>query len=88
MSVHAEALEFHALDDSSWRLCDTSAADRDASSLVAYVERTAWGYEVVWLQGICAQTSFPSLDAVMASARALDGRVASAQIPVMALHTP
>lgn len=69
MRVHDDDLAFRALDGHSWRLCDTTVAPRDAGSVVAYVELTDRGYEVVWLRGPAVATMFPSLDAVMRRAR-------------------
>ncbi|MEU1971587.1 hypothetical protein ABZ477_08015 [Microbacterium sp. NPDC019599] len=48
-SVHQ--LELVPLGVGGWRLCDRSLEADDPVSIVAYVEQTADGIEVVWLQG-------------------------------------
>lgn len=42
-------LELVPLGDEAWRLCDGNVEASDATSVVAYIERRAGGYEVVWV---------------------------------------
>jgi hypothetical protein len=67
-SVHQ--LELIPLGLTSWRLFDRSVDVDDPASLVAYVEETLDGYEVVWLQARAGWSRFTSLDEVLRAAAA------------------
>lgn len=64
-------LEFDAFDDRSWRLIDRSIETRQPGSVVAYVEKVAGAYDVVWVWGTHGSDRFESLDAVKKAAAAL-----------------
>ncbi len=61
-------LELRAMADNSWRLCDRDVSPNDAASVVAYVEATARGYEVVWVLGPQGRTWVPTLERVAETA--------------------
>ncbi|GAA2010950.1 hypothetical protein [Microbacterium ulmi] len=63
-----ERLQLIGLSQNSWRLCDRRAPHQDAASVLAYIERTADGYEVVWLQGGLGETRFSALADVLTEA--------------------
>lgn len=61
-------LELVPLTSGAWRLCDRSVPSDDAESVLAYLEQSRSGYDVVWLCGARAQTSFATVDEVLAVA--------------------
>ncbi|WP_243075522.1 hypothetical protein [Microbacterium sp. SS28] len=61
-------LELVPLGDGAWRLCDRSVEDDDPSSVVAYVEATAEGFEVVWLQRVGGRSIYGGLNDVLLAA--------------------
>ena len=61
-------LELLPLGDGTWRLCDHSVEGDDPASLVAYVEQTAAGVEVVWLRGRGGSARFDELSDVLRAA--------------------
>lgn len=69
-TARMHSLELVSLAPDEWRLCDHGAPSDDAAHLVAYIERDATGFEVVWLQGGVAPGRFQTLeDALSAAAR-------------------
>ena len=63
-------LELVPLDQGSWRLCDRSIEEDDPASVVAYVEETVRGIEVVWLYGRTGWSRFSDLGEVLRAAAA------------------
>lgn len=63
-------IELSAIADDAWRLCDREASPNDAASVIAYVEKTASGYDVVWLHGPHGESHVAALDEVEAAAAA------------------
>lgn len=61
-------LELVPLVEGAWRLCDRSLDDDDPASVVAYVEQTARGVEVVWLHGKAGWATFERLSDVLTAA--------------------
>ena len=61
-------LELVPLGEGAWRLCDRDVDDDDPASVVAYVEETTRGFEVVWLQGRSGWTRFERLGDVLTAA--------------------
>lgn len=57
--------ELIPLADGAWRLCDRSFDADDPAGVVAYVEETSDGVEVVWLQGRLGRETFPVLGDVL-----------------------
>jgi hypothetical protein len=61
-------LELLPMGEGAWRLCDHSVDSDDPASIVAYVEQTAYGVEVVWLQGRGGSSHFDELSDVLRAA--------------------
>ncbi|MBD3942336.1 hypothetical protein IF188_11565 [Microbacterium sp. NEAU-LLC] len=62
-------LELTPLADRSWRLCDSSVAGTDATSVVAYVELHDDGvYEVVWVSVGIGSARFLTLESLFRAA--------------------
>jgi len=87
-------LELLPLGDGAWRLFDHSVEGDDPASLVAYVEQTSVGVEVIWLRGHGGSTHFEELSDVLRAA-AMDLSLAQAprstrpiEIPHYAPRTP
>ena len=58
-------LELLPLVEGAWRLLDHSVQGDDPASVVAYVEETAAGIEVVWLRGGGGSSHFEELGDVL-----------------------
>ncbi|MFH8252262.1 hypothetical protein ACH3VR_17990 [Microbacterium sp. B2969] len=67
-SVHQ--LELVPLSEDAWRLCDRNVEEDDPASVVAYVEATADGVEVIWLHGRSGWSHFTELGDVLRAAAA------------------
>ncbi|WP_345801428.1 hypothetical protein AAIB33_18515 [Microbacterium sp. AZCO] len=67
---HVHQLELIPLGEGSWRLCDRNVEEDDPASIVAYIETTAEGLEVVWLHGRRGWTHFTDLTDVLRAAAA------------------
>ena len=61
-------LELLPLGDGAWRLSDHSVEGDDPASLVAYIEETTVGVEVVWLRGRGGTARFDELSDVLRAA--------------------
>jgi len=61
-------LELLPSGDGTWRLCDHSVEGDDPASIVAYVEQTTIGVEVVWLRGRGGCSRFDELSDVLRAA--------------------
>jgi hypothetical protein len=61
-------LELLALGDGAWRLFDHSVEGDDPASIVAYIEQTTVGIEVVWLRGRGGTARFDDLSDVLRAA--------------------
>ena len=61
-------LELLPLGDGAWRLFDHSVEGDDPASLVAYVEQTALGFEVIWLRGHGGSSHFDEMGDVLRAA--------------------
>ena len=87
-------LELLPMGDGAWRLFDHSVEGDDPASLVAYVEQTSLGVEVIWLRGRGGSTHFDELGDVLRAA-AMDLSLGQAprstrpiEIPHFAPRTP
>lgn len=63
-------LELVPLGPGAWRLCDRNVEEDDPASVVAYVEESAEGIEVVWLTGRTGWARFSHLGEVLEAAAA------------------
>lgn len=64
-------LRLSDLAEGCWRLCDTSIPSDHAAHVVAYVERSGSGFDVVWLQGPPGHAWVPTMDDALAAAAAI-----------------
>jgi hypothetical protein len=73
-------LETIALTETSWRVCDGTLPEDDAVRLLAYVEQTPTGVEVLWMLPSAGETQmFPTLDDALDAVRGrLPARTAAA----------
>ena len=62
-------MELFPLGDHAWRLCDRTVPHDDAASVIAYLERTEEGIEVVWLRPGVDGDRFIALEDAIAAAR-------------------
>jgi hypothetical protein len=62
-------MELFPLSDHAWRLCDRTVPHDDAASVIAYLERTEQGIEVVWLRPGAEGDRFEALKDAIAAAR-------------------
>jgi hypothetical protein len=61
-------LELLPLGDGAWRLFDHSVEGDDPASIVAYIEETTVGIEVIWLRGRGGAARFDELSDVLRAA--------------------
>lgn len=61
-------LELEPLGIGAWRLCDRDVGDDDPASVVAYLEETGRGIEVVWLHGRGGRSTFAHVGEVLEAA--------------------
>ena len=54
--------------DDAWRLCDGRVGPRDAEHVIGYAERTAGGFDVVWLCGAEHRGRYDVWESVIAAA--------------------
>lgn len=66
--------ELLRITTNSWRLADRRASAGDADYLIAFIERSASVFEVIWLRGGVDATCFGTLDGVLDAARAIVAR--------------
>jgi hypothetical protein len=65
-----DQVEMVRLLGDSWVLTDTSHPHEDPRCLIGYVEETADGFEVVWVQAPMGSAHLATKDAVFAAAAA------------------
>jgi hypothetical protein len=63
-------LELVPLGNGAWRLCDRNVDDDDPASIIAYVEHSDGGLEVVWVHGRVGWARFTTLGEVLEAAAA------------------
>jgi hypothetical protein len=62
-------MELIPLSDKAWRLSDVTVPPDDAANVIAYLERTERGVEVLWLRPGIEGDRFAALEDAVAAAR-------------------
>lgn len=88
--MHEHRLELERLSSDGWRLCDESVPEDDAAHVLAYIEQSDGGVDVVWLYGAFGHDRLDSLhDAlVVATALLAESDAVALRRPVPIPHFP
>lgn len=82
-------IELVRLGDGAWRICDPQFDEEDPRHVVAFIERHAFRFELVWVRGSGTNRVFDDLEAAIeAVCDRLDGAESHATSPIPIPHGP